>query len=175
MQKHRGPLSPGRARATKKRRDALNLRKAGASFREIAATLGVSVSRAYLYVSEEMAAATHEAAEDLLSLELHRLDTMQMALWPAVRQGDVQAVNAARAIIELRARLYGVLRSPGVTVNTHVAVPQPPGAVITIEGDKESYIRGLRQARGELPAPPAQNGNGSGHTTPSEWIEHGSD
>lgn len=64
-QKHRGPLAPGRARTAERPRDALNLRKAGASFREIANSLGVSVARAYTYCQEEMAAITRDAAEDL--------------------------------------------------------------------------------------------------------------
>ena len=51
----------------------------------------------------------------------------------------------------------------------------PQGAVIMVGGDKESYIRGLRQARGELPTPPGQNGNGNGHMTPSKWTSYGSD
>jgi hypothetical protein len=175
-QKHRGPLSPGRARAAEKRRDALNLRKAGASFREIAAMLGVSVARAYVYVHEEIAAVTQEAAEELLSLELSRLDTMQMALWPAVKQGDVPAIREARGIIETRARLCGLLRS-SVTVNNVVPVPRAPGGVIVIEGkSKQDYINGLKMARGELPAPPTHNGNGNGHhQTTAEWTEHGKD
>lgn len=147
--KNASRVSPGRARASEKRRQALSLRKAGASFREIADTLGVSVARAYVYVSEEMAAVTGEAAEDLLALELQRLDTMQVALWAAVRRGDVLAIREARAIIETRSRLCGLLPAPGVTVNT-TAPPLPEGAVLVIGGDKGSYIRGLRQARGRI-------------------------
>lgn len=66
----------------------------------------------------------------------------------------------------MRARLFGVLRASNVTVNTSVAVPQAPEAVIVIRGEtKEDYIRGLRMARGELEPPPMTefppNGNGS--------------
>jgi hypothetical protein len=174
-QKHRGPLSPGRVRTADKRRDALNLRKAGASFREIASTLGVSVARAYVYVQEELPAVTRDAAEELLSLELSRLDTMQMALWPAVKRGEVPAIREARGIIETRARLCGLLHPPNVSVNTQVALPQPHQSVIVIEGaTKEQYIDGLKMARGELPAPPAHNGNGNGHhPTTAEWTDHG--
>jgi hypothetical protein len=172
--KHVGRLAPSRVRAAERRRDALNLRAAGANFRQIAASLGISVAQAYNDVSSAMAEVTRPAAEEALALDLERLDAMQMSLWPAVRSGDIQAVNAVTRIVELRQRLFGNLRSAGVTVNT--TVPQlPQGAVIMIGGSKSEYIDGLRRARGELPAPPAQNGNGNGHTTPIEWIEHGRD
>jgi hypothetical protein len=104
-------------------------------------------------------------------MDLQRLDQLQASVWAAARAGDVQAVNTATKIIELRQRLFGNLRA-GVAVNS-AAPPTPPGAVIVIDGSKSEYIAGLRAARGELPAPPAQNGNG--HGTPTEWTSHGGD
>jgi hypothetical protein len=171
--KHIGPLSPGRVRAAERRRDALNLRAAGANFRQIAESLGISVAQAYNDVSSAMAEVTRPAAEEALALDLERLDAMQMSLWPAVRSGDIQAVTAVTRIVELRQRLFGNLRSAGVTVNANVPPPLPDGAVIMIGGSKSEYIAGLRAARGELTAPPAKIDNGNGHTTPTEWIEHG--
>jgi hypothetical protein len=152
--KHIGPLSPGRARTAERRRDALNLRAAGADFRSIANALGISLGQAYADVQSAMLEVTKEAAEEVLALDLQRLDQLQASVWAAARAGDVQAVECVRKLIELRQRLFGNLRSAGVTVNT--TVPQlPHGAVLMIGGDQESYIRGLRQARGELPAPPS--------------------
>jgi hypothetical protein len=155
-----------------RRRDALNLRAAGANFRQIADALGVSVAQAYADVQSEMHALTRESAEQVLTVDLHRLDQLQAAVWPDARAGNVQAIQAATKIIELRQRLFGNLRSAGMTVT----VPQTPGSVLVIEGDKQSYIAGLRAARGEL-EPPATattyvplstsvdtpNGNGNGH------------
>jgi hypothetical protein len=169
--KHIGPLSPGRARTAERRRQALNLRAAGADFRSIANALGVSVGQAYADVQSELTEVTREAAEEVLAMDLQRIDQMQASVWADARAGDVQAVECVRKLIELRQRLFGNLRA-GVTVNA--PVPQlPQRAVLVVGGSKSEYIGGLRQIRGELPAPPAQNGNGNGHITPSEWIQHG--
>jgi hypothetical protein len=167
-----GRLAPGRARTADRRRQALNLRAAGADFRSIANALSISVAQAFNDVQSEMHEVTREAAEEVLALDLQRLDQLQASVWAAARAGDIAAVNTATKIIELRQRLFGNLRSAGVTVNTTVP-PLPEGAVLVIGGSKSEYIAGLRQARGELPAPPAENGNG--HTTPSEWTQYGSD
>jgi hypothetical protein len=179
-----GPHAPSRARASERRKQALSLRKAGASFREIADALTISVGQAYADVESAMSEITRPVAEDLLSLELERLNTLQMSLWSGVKQGDVASVNAARQIVELRCRLFGLLRpAPGVTVNTSVPPPTPQRGVIVIQGQtKEQYIAGLKAARGELELSPrtvefpavstnvdtyppvtSNNGNGNGH------------
>jgi hypothetical protein len=172
--KHSGRATPARAGTAQRRRDALSLRAAGASFRQIADSLGISLGQAHADVVSELAEVTRPIAEEVLALDLERLDVMQVSLWPAVRAGDVQAVNAVARIVELRQKLVGNLRSVGVTVNT-TPPPLPEGAVIMIGGSKSEYIAGLRAARGELPAPPAQNGNRSGHATPNEWTQYGGD
>ena len=115
--KHIGPLSPGRARAAERRRQALNLRAAGADFRSISNALGVSLAQAYSDVQTAVGEITKEAAEDVLLMDLQRLDQLQASVWAAARAGDVHAVNTATKIIELRQRLFGNLRA-GVTVNT---------------------------------------------------------
>jgi hypothetical protein len=169
-----GPYAPARVRTAERRRQALNLRAAGADFRSIGAALGISVGQAYADVQTEMHAVTRESAEQVLAMDLARLDQLQAAVWADARSGDVAAVECVRRIVELRQRLFGNLRCAGVTVNTTLPQP-PPGAVLIIGGSKSEYIAGLRAARGEPPAPPAQNGNGNGHTASSEWIQHGID
>jgi hypothetical protein len=156
--KHIGPLAPGRARTAERRKQALQLRAAGVDFRGIAAALNISVGQAYADCSSAMAEVTREAAEEVLALDLQRLDQLQASVWPAARSGDIAAVNAALKIIEMRERLFGNLRSSGLTVNANVAPPLPPGSVLMIGGSKSEYVAGLRAARGELLAPPAQNG-----------------
>jgi hypothetical protein len=44
----------------------------------------------------------------LRALEVARLDALQVALWPKIEAGDVQAISAALRIIETRARLLGL-------------------------------------------------------------------
>src|ERR671911_35304 len=96
--KHIGLLSPGRVRTAERRRQALNLRAAGADFRSIATALGISVAQAYNDVQSEMHEVTRESAEQVLAMDLARLDQLQASVWSAARNGDVQAVECVRKI-----------------------------------------------------------------------------
>jgi DNA-binding CsgD family transcriptional regulator len=96
---------------------ALELRKAGGSYREIARQLGVDVHTAHGDVGAELAAlreTTVERAELLRDLELHRFDEMTAGLWPQIRVGSPPAVSAAIRVSERRSRLLG-LDEPVVT------------------------------------------------------------
>lgn len=96
--------------AQKKRQKCLDLRAAGATLQQIVDTPGTfkdkgSVSRA---IKEALAEITLEPAEDLLKIELQRLDAMQLAIWPAARQGDVFAIDRVLKIQTQRARYLGL-------------------------------------------------------------------
>jgi hypothetical protein len=149
-----GRASPARVRRAEKQAQALDLRAAGASFRQIAVALGISVSNAHGLVSDALDSIVRPSAERLLKLELHRLDQALMSIWTQVRQGDVAAVHAFLRISEHRMRLTGVLQptSYGLTLNQaiHVSAREGDEGVLIIKGDtKEEYIAGLRAARGE--------------------------
>jgi hypothetical protein len=90
---------------------ALELRKAGAPYRQIATELGVDVHTAHADVGAELAALRETAvgeATELRELELERLDGMTAGLWPHVRDGSPPAVSAAVRVSERRARLLGL-------------------------------------------------------------------
>lgn len=98
-----------RIEAAEKRARALELRKAGASFDQIAQQVGYgSRGRAYEAVMQGLAEVTLEPAEELLKVELQRLDAMQVGLWGKARVGDVQAVAAVLKVMERRAKLLGL-------------------------------------------------------------------
>jgi hypothetical protein len=87
------------------------LRKAGASYRQIARELGVDVHTAHADVGAELAALRETAvgeATELRELELERLDGMTAGLWQQVRDGSPQAVSAAVRVSERRSRLVGL-------------------------------------------------------------------
>ena len=111
---------PGQVEAIAKRRAlALELRKAGGSYRAIAQRLGVDVHTVHGDVTAELAdlrTTTVGRAEELRDLELHRLDQMTAGLWPPIRAGSPPAVTAAVRVSERRARLLG-LDAPVVTKN----------------------------------------------------------
>ena len=80
-----------------RRMSALERRKAGGSYREIARQLGVDVHTAYADVMAELATLrenTVEQAAELRDLELQRLDEMTAGLWPQIQAGSPPAVSA---------------------------------------------------------------------------------
>jgi hypothetical protein len=89
----------------------LELRKAGASYREIARRLNVNVHTAHGDIGAELAAIrerTVEGAADLRQLELQRFDEMTAGLWPQIQAGSPPAVSAAIRVSERRSRLLGL-------------------------------------------------------------------
>jgi hypothetical protein len=106
------PPHPGESETIVARRvKALDLRKAGLTYRRIAEELKVNVRTAYTDVQDELAALktlTGKAAEDIRELELRRLDDYTLGLTPAARRGDVRAVIALVRVQERRAKLLGI-------------------------------------------------------------------
>jgi len=90
---------------------ALELRRAGKSYPEIGAALGVAKSHAHRLVAEGMEEAREQVTTEALQLraeEVSRLDAMLQGLWPAARKGGVTAVDRVLKIMERRARLLGL-------------------------------------------------------------------
>ena len=97
--------------AAARRVEALNLRMAGASYRQIGARLGISEAQAHKDVARELdrlAAEAQEAAQQVLALELARLDMAQLAIAQQVRNGNLGAIDRWLRIGERRARLLGL-------------------------------------------------------------------
>jgi hypothetical protein len=88
---------------------ALELRKAGATYEQIAQQLGYAhKGKAYEAVTAAMREVTREGAEEVLNLELARLDALTVALWPKARQGSGPAVDRVLKVMERRAKLLGL-------------------------------------------------------------------
>jgi hypothetical protein len=140
-----------------KRRDALNLRLAGASYRDIAKALGYAEGNpgnVYKMIQSELNAVVREPAKELREMELRRLDQMQQGLWPEARTGDPEAVRTVLRIMEQRARYYGISApSPQLVLNQHISQQMDTDAVLVVQGDKQSYIKALRAMRGEAEQP----------------------
>jgi hypothetical protein len=114
-------MSPAKVQAAVRRKEAVDFRLQGMTYREIALELGVTPTRARQLVAEALAAIekdTAESAEELRRLELDRLDQLQCGLWEEAAGGNLKAVGAALKIMERRARLVG-LDAPARTANTH--------------------------------------------------------
>ena len=92
---------------------ALELRKAGASFQAIADRLGYrSASGAYAAVKAALRDTLREPAQELRELELARLDSALLAIWRRVQDGDDKAIDRLLGIMKRRSELLGLDRKP---------------------------------------------------------------
>lgn len=111
--KHRGAgeprTSPRRITAIERQRQALELRKAGCSYRVIADQLGyANASGAIKAVAKALRASVQEPAAELRTLELERLDSLLRALWPQAIKGNTAAVDRVLKIMDRRAGYLGL-------------------------------------------------------------------
>lgn len=109
---------------------ALELRKAGASYQAIADALGFKAkSRAHALVMEgleDLEATVRESAADLRRMEMERLDAITLSLWKG--RGNPRVADTLLRISERRARLTG-LDAP-----TLVAPTTPTGEALPVGG-----------------------------------------
>ncbi len=111
-----GPVASGKDRRGKipaeiaeRRRKALDLRKAGASYDAIAQQLRLSGSgSAYKIVQAALKATYREPADDVRKLELERLDRLTLALWSRAQQGETEAIDRVLKLMDRRAKLLGL-------------------------------------------------------------------
>lgn len=97
--------------AEEKRQRAIDLRREGYSYREIAAKIGASPGYCYKLVSQALKRIreeTDEIAEDARQIEKDRLDKLWMYAFQAVQAGDVGAIDKAVKVMDRRCRLLGL-------------------------------------------------------------------
>lgn len=107
--------------AADRRVQALELRKAGKSYRTIALALGCDVATAHRDVQTALAALAQleqQTAEEYRALELARLDTAIEAIALKVTKGNLDAVHAWVRLSESRRKLLG-LDKPTLTALTN--------------------------------------------------------
>lgn len=100
------------------KKQALSLRASGATYRQIAETLDISVGVAHNYVQNALKDVQQEIdkeADMLRALEVERLDQMLLALAPMLRANqregrtaNLGAIDRALKIMERRAKLLGL-------------------------------------------------------------------
>lgn len=99
------------AKLPERRREALELRKTGMSYRDMAPLLGVSHVQAFKDVKTEIDRLNEdnkEEAKEVKKLEIARLDIALKAIWPDVEKGDLKAIGMLLRIQERRARFEGL-------------------------------------------------------------------
>jgi len=101
--------SPRRIEARERSARALELRKQGYTFEQIASALGYRGRQgAFESVMSALREEIREPAAELRSLDLERMDALWRAQYPAAVAGDVVALNACLRILERRAKLLGL-------------------------------------------------------------------
>ena len=105
----KGRAQRKQAESREKRRQALELRKAGVEYERIAQQVGYNSKQAvYAAVKAALKDITREPAQEVKDLELARLDAVQLSIWNQVRSGDLQAIDRFLKIQHQRAQLLGL-------------------------------------------------------------------
>lgn len=88
---------------------ALELRKAGLTYEQIARQCGYAgKGAAYNAVQRELQRTMQEPADDVRTLEVLRLDDLYRAMIPKALKGDTWSVDRCLKIMERRAMLLGL-------------------------------------------------------------------
>lgn len=109
--KGRGKRSPREVTRTDRQLEALEWRKQGLDYYVIGEKMGVSHTQAMNYIKgglEATIAARNESGEELLKMELSRLDHFMQSIWPKIERGDLAAIDRGIRIMERRAKLIGL-------------------------------------------------------------------
>ena len=119
----------------------LELRKTGATWRQIAEAVGYThasaARKAYLRAYDRTLQAP---ADELRDLELERLDRLQMAYWKDAVEGNIKAADYVLKVIQVRARIIGI-EAP-TRIQAEVVNYDATG----IDADIEKTIRELERA-----------------------------
>lgn len=98
-----------RLAAAEKERQALELRKRGATFDEIARSVGYADrGAAHKAVMRALKATLREPAEEVRALYLERLDHVMACMAPRMAEGNPQAAAAYIKALERQAALLGL-------------------------------------------------------------------
>lgn len=91
-----------------RRKEALRLRLEGNNQSQVAEIMGVNVSTVSRYIAQAIRDVPRENAEELIELELQRLDEMLKGIWNDATHGDTWKIDRALSIMERRAKYLGL-------------------------------------------------------------------
>jgi hypothetical protein len=100
-------VTPAKIAAAERQQKALEMKRIGATYQQIANALGYRnrSSAADAVTRALRSTISKETANELRLIELARLDTMWIVLWPQVLAGDLKAVDRCLRIMERRAAI----------------------------------------------------------------------
>lgn len=122
--------------------DAYQMRQRGSSWEQVCKTVGyssVKVAQVELrrYLTDMAVRVDIENREEVLAMEMGRLDSLMEAVWDQAMTGDTKAVDSALKIISMRSKLLGL-----------EALTQTAGTVtnntVVVTGNTEEFIHSLK-------------------------------
>lgn len=129
------------ARQRERQAKALELRKAGATYAQIAKRLGyTSPQGAASSIKRALDRMIQEPAEEVRKMEYERLNHILLVLWPRVQIGELPAIDRAMRVMERIALLMGVHHQAPETQNVQ-------NNVIVIDGDNAGYVEALKSLK----------------------------
>jgi hypothetical protein len=128
---------------------AFELRKAGASYEDIAEKLRYANAASAEGAIRARLKSMYKPddVEDVVTMELARLDALQLVAWRRAKEGDLSAIDRILKIMERRSQYLGLDQQ-----KAHVDPSTINNNVIFIGGSEEEYVAQLRQARQEAVA-----------------------
>jgi DNA-binding CsgD family transcriptional regulator len=101
--------TPHNVEVTDKERQALELRKAGATLDQIAKQLGYAdPSGVHRAITRALEKIPVQAVADYRAIQNERLERLLLAVWQISLAGDLKAVDRALRILDQQARLLGL-------------------------------------------------------------------
>jgi hypothetical protein len=123
---------------------AFELRRAGASYQLISEKLGYASAKSAENSVRARLKGMYKPddVEDVVEMELARLDALQLVAWRRAQEGDLAAINSILKIMERRSSYLGLDKKEAVHEG-----PVLHNTAIFIGGTEEEYIQQLKQAR----------------------------
>jgi len=147
----RTKATPDRVAIAERERQALELRKAGATYERIAQALGLSErGGAWKLVHRALEQTLQEPSDELRRLESERLDALLRALWPAAMDGKGYAVERCLQIMDRRAKMLG-LDAPSRSSVTVVTEDVVDAEIRRLEAELARTDGSHRSTAGEAP------------------------
>lgn len=135
--------------AREKQRQALELRKGGASYAAIAKGVGYSdASAARKAVVKAFAEIVQEPAEELKVIQVERLNHMLLALWPKIQTGDERAISTGLSILDRLNEHEGLGGRPGTNVTVNTGSQVMGDAILVVDGNKDDFILAAKKMAG---------------------------
>lgn len=133
--------SERRIEAAERQRKALELKKMGHTYETIAQNCGFkNRSGAFMAVKRALEEIVREPAEDVLKLELERLDRLMLGVWPQARDGSFPAIDRVLRIMQQRASLLGIDVRTTMAIEDHQSLKK---RIEALESDQQPGSAGL--------------------------------